>query len=119
MTARPPLAAFNLDLASDDLELAKRIAAELRESGGGLPGVRAIGLRLLARGRVQVSTNIHDPVAVRLADVVAQVRRYAPVAEAEIVGLVPEAAFEGFPADVPIRGARRHRPTIEQALRSV
>ena len=117
ITARPPLAAFNLDLDSADLELAQRIAAGLRESGGGLPGVRAIGLFLGARGRAQVSTNVHDPVAVPLADVVARVRAHATVAEAEIVGLVPEAALEGFPADVPIRG--EGRPTIEDALRSL
>lgn len=117
VTARPPLAAFNLDLDSDDLDLAQRIAAGLRESGGGLPGVRAIGLMLSARGRVQVSTNIHNPVAVPLGDVVAHVRAHATVAEAEIVGLVPEAALEGFPPDVPIRGEAR--PTIEDALRSV
>jgi glutamate formiminotransferase / 5-formyltetrahydrofolate cyclo-ligase len=50
-TARPPLLAFNVDLASDDVELAKSIAAELRESGGGPPGVRALGLYLSERGR--------------------------------------------------------------------
>src|SRR4051812_13994673 len=48
--ARPPLVAFNVDLESDDVNLAKEIAAELRESGGGLPGVRAIGLYLPSRG---------------------------------------------------------------------
>src|SRR3954447_14959636 len=42
VAARPPLIAFNVDLATDDVDLATRIAAELRESGGGLPGVRAI-----------------------------------------------------------------------------
>src|SRR5205807_818803 len=51
VTARPPLVAFNLDLASDDVELARRIAAGLRESGGGPAGVRAIGLYLHERGR--------------------------------------------------------------------
>jgi glutamate formiminotransferase len=119
VTARPPLGAFNLDLDSDDLDLAREIAAGLRESGGGLPGVRAIGLLLASRGRAQVSTNVHDPVAVPLADVVEWVRRRATVIEAEIVGLVPEAALAGFPADVPIRGAGQARPTIEDALRSL
>src|SRR5918999_5696508 len=69
-TARPPLVAFNVDLASDDLELAKNIAAELRESAGGLPGVRALGLPLAERGRVQVSTNVHDHRATPLRLVV-------------------------------------------------
>src|SRR4051812_10756957 len=60
VAARPPLIAFNVDLATDDANLARDIAAELRESGGGLPGVRAIGLYLPSRGRAQVSTNVHD-----------------------------------------------------------
>jgi glutamate formiminotransferase len=118
-TARPPLAAFNLELAQGDVALARRVAGEIRESGGGLPGVRAIGLPLPRRGRVQVSTNVHDPIAVPLAEVVAAVRARATVAAAEIVGLVPEAALSGFPADVPIRGAERGLPTIEDALRSL
>ena len=66
VTARPPLAAFNVVLEGGDEVLAREIAAELRESGGGLPGVRAIGL-LLSGGRAQVSTNVHDPLAVPLA----------------------------------------------------
>ena len=66
VTARPPLAAFNVELDSGDLEVARAVAAGLRESGGGLPGVRAIGL-LLSSGRTQVSTNVHDPLAVPLA----------------------------------------------------
>ena len=104
VTARPPLAAFNVDLDTDDVELARAIAAELRESGGGQAGVRAIGLYLPARGRAQVSFNVHDPVGVPLADLVARVRERAPVAEAELVGLAPRAAFAGFPDDVPLRG---------------
>ena len=54
--------------------LARAVAAGLRESGGGLPGVRAIGLAL-SSGRAQVSTNVHDPLAVPLAEVVERVRR--------------------------------------------
>ena len=57
--ARPPLVAYNVDLISDDLELAKRIAGELRERDGGLPKVKAIGL-LLENGDVQVSMNLTD-----------------------------------------------------------
>src|ERR1044071_7079377 len=59
VTARPPLAAVKADLDSADVEVAQSIAAGLRESGGGLVGVRAIGLAL-SSGRTQVSTNIHD-----------------------------------------------------------
>ncbi|MGI9094256.1 MAG: glutamate formimidoyltransferase [Thermoleophilaceae bacterium] len=116
--ARAPLIAFNVDLVSDDLELARRIAAEIRESGGGLPGVRAMGLYLGARGRAQVSTNVHDHLATPLRAVVEAVSRRAEVAEAELVGLAPEAALEGFPADVALRGFAPERHVIENALRS-
>jgi glutamate formiminotransferase / 5-formyltetrahydrofolate cyclo-ligase len=120
VTARPPLAAFNLELDSGDLDLARAVAAGLRESGGGLRGVRAIGLAL-SSGRTQVSTNIHDPLAVPLADVVERVRSLAaplgarPV-EAEVVGLVPAAALAGYPADPPIRGFDPTTGTIEARL---
>lgn len=120
VTARPPLAAFNVELDSGDLELARAVAAGLREAGGGLPGVRAIGLRL-SSGRAQVSTNVHDPLAVPLAAVVERVRALAaplrarPL-EAELIGLVPEGALAGYPADVPIRGFDPARHVIERRL---
>jgi glutamate formiminotransferase / 5-formyltetrahydrofolate cyclo-ligase len=120
VTARPPLAAFNVELDSADLELVRSVAAGLRESGGGLPGVRAIGLPL-SNGRTQVSTNVHDPFAVPLAEVVERVRELAapldarPL-EAEIVGLVPRAALAGYPADVPIRDFDPAIQTIERRL---
>jgi glutamate formiminotransferase len=120
VTARAPLAAFNLELDSDDADLARAVAAGLRESGGGLRGVRAIGLALPS-GRTQVSTNIHDPLAVRLADVVERVRSLAaplgakPVS-AEVVGLVPAAALAGYPAEVPIRDFDPAVQTIEARL---
>ena len=117
--ARPPLIAFNLDLASGDLELARGIAAEIREANGGLPSVRAIGLYLGQRGCAQVSTNVHDFRATPLRDVVAAVRDRAEVVEAELVGLAPEAAFRDFPEDVPIRGFSPERHLLENALRSL
>ena len=118
-TARPPLVAFNVDLDTDDVELARSVAAQIRESApGGLAGVRAIGLQLAERGRAQVSTNVHDHRATSLADVVEAVRSRAPVAEAELVGLAPRAAFDGFPADVPLRDFDPERHLIENALRS-
>jgi len=116
--ARAPLIAFNLDLAGADLALARRIAAAIRESGGGLPGVRAIGLELAERGRAQVSTNVHDHHATPLRAVVEAVRRHAEIAEAELVGLAPRAALEGFPEDVPLRGSSRDRHVLENALGS-
>jgi len=120
VTARPPLAAFNVELDSGDLELTRAVAAGLRESGGGLAGVRAIGLSL-GSGRGQVSTNVHDPLAVPLATVVERVRELAaPLGarplEAELVGLVPAAALADYPADVPMRGFDPDRHVIERRL---
>lgn len=119
VAARPPLVAFNVDLQSDDVELARRIAGEIRESGGGFPGVRAIGLQLPARGCAQVSMNVHDHTAVPLSELVAAVRKRAEVAEAGLVGLAPRAAFDGFPQDVPLRGFDPERHLIENSLRSL
>lgn len=121
VTARPPLAAFNLELAPGaTLADGTAIAAGLRESGGGPPGVRAIAIEL-GHGRIQISTNVHDPVTVPLAEVVALTARLGgplgtrPVA-AELVGLVPEAALAGWPADLSSAGGDPHRQTIEARL---
>jgi len=121
VTARAPLAAFNVELDSGDLEVARAVAAELRESGGGPPGVRAIGLPL-SSGRTQVSTNVHDPLTVPLAEVVERVRVLAePLGarplEAELIGLIPEAALAAYPEDVPIRGFDPEQDVIECRLR--
>ena len=118
VTARPPLLAFNVELAPPaTVEQARAIAAAIREGGErGLPGVRAIGLRLERQGIVQVSTNIEDLSRVNAADVVAAVRRHAEVSAAELVALAPAAALEGFPADVPLRGFRPDEQIIERAL---
>jgi glutamate formiminotransferase len=120
VTARPPLGAFNLELDSGDLDVARAVAAGLRESGGGLPGVRAIGLSLEG-GRTQISTNVHDPVATPLAAVVERARALAAplgarLLEAELVGLIPAAALVGYPEDVPIRGFDPARQTLERRL---
>ena len=123
VTARAPLAAFNVQLADATAEEATAIAARLREAGGGPPGVRAIAIEL-APGRMQISTNVHDPAFVTLGQIVDIVRRLArehgarPVA-AELVGLVPEAALDGYPDDVPIAGEDPHRRTIEARLRAL
>ncbi len=106
VAARPPLVAFNLELAPPaGLAQARAIAAALRESGPeGLPGLRAIGLTLAARGGVaQVSCNVEDHRALPLARLLAAVEGHAPVAEAELVGLAPAAAFAGWPDRVTIR----------------
>jgi glutamate formiminotransferase len=117
--ARPPLVAFNVDLVTSDLAVAKQIAAGLRESGGGMPGVRALGLYLHDRNRAQVSTNVHDHRAVPLREIVEYVRERAEVAEVELIGLAPRAAFDGFPDDVPLRGFDPERHLLEEVLRGV
>lgn len=115
VAARPPLVAFNVELAPPATAAdARRIASVIREGGAeGLPGVRAIGLGLAHRGGVaQVSTNVEDHRRVPLADLVAAVARHAPVAESELVGLAPRAAFDGWPPDLVCR----NRATVEEAL---
>jgi glutamate formiminotransferase/glutamate formiminotransferase/formiminotetrahydrofolate cyclodeaminase len=115
VAARPPLVAFNLELAAPaTVTDARAIAALIREGGGeGLPGVRALGLALPARGGVaQVTTNVEDHLAVPLARLVAAVARHARVSGCELVGLAPAAAFDGFPSSV----ALRNRRTVEDAL---
>jgi len=122
VTARPPLVAFNVELDRGDIEVARAVAAGLREAGGGPRGVRAIGL-MLSGGRAQVSTNVHDSLAVPLGVVVEQVRELAaplgarPV-EAELVGLAPAGALLDYPPDVPIRDFDPDRQLIERRLRA-
>ncbi len=92
--ARPPLVAFNLLLDTDELAAAKRIAASLRESGGGPPGVRALGFFLESRGQTQVSVNLTDCERTSLLDVVRRADELAQAAgvrvvETELVGLAP------------------------------
>lgn len=118
VTARPPLIAFNVDLATDDEDLARAIAADLRESGGGPPGVRAIGLSLPHRRRAQVSLNVHDHRAAPLRDLVAAIAERAEIAEAELVGLAPQAALDGLPSDLTLRGFDPRKHVIENALAS-
>jgi glutamate formiminotransferase len=117
VAARAPLVAFNLQLAAPaSLDDARRIAGLLREGGvEGLPGLRAIGVEL--NGAIaQVSMNVERPLELPLAEVVEAVRRHAEVTSAELVGLAPRAAFDGFPADVPLPGFDPERHLIENAL---
>jgi glutamate formiminotransferase / 5-formyltetrahydrofolate cyclo-ligase len=115
VAARRPLVAFNLELGPGATEAdARAIARAVREGGDhGLPGLRAIGLTLAARdGVAQVSCNVEDHEALPLARLVEAVERHSPVAEAELVGLAPERAFDGWPDRIPIR----NRATIEERL---
>jgi glutamate formiminotransferase len=98
--ARPPLVAFNVDLATDDVEIAREIAQRVRESSGGFPGVQALGLRLSTR--TQVSMNLLDVEQTKLHEVVAVVaaeaaKRGVELIGGELVGLMP--------ASVPVEAA--------------
>jgi glutamate formiminotransferase len=95
--ARRPLIAFNVNLASDDVEVARAIARAVRERGGGFPGVRALGLGLPRAGHAQVSMNVEDYEAAALHDILARIedeaRAYGvAVSGAELVGLMPAGA---------------------------
>ena len=94
--ARRPLIAFNVNLRGE-LGAAQRIAAVIRETGGGFAGVRALGLDLPRAGFVQVSMNVEDFRAAALHEIVARIEREAieqgaEVVGSELVGLMPAGA---------------------------
>jgi glutamate formiminotransferase len=96
--ARMPLIAYNINLATADVKIARAIAAAVRQSSGGLRYVKALGVELADRGLVQVSmnlTNYEKTPMFRVFDLVKrEAARYGvAVVESEIVGLVPEAAL--------------------------
>lgn len=99
--ARGPLIAFNVNLDSNSIAAANAIAArirKLRNSGEGMPGVRAIGVSLRSRGIVQVSVNVTRPDLVRMVEVYAFIKRAAKsrhidVLESELIGVVQESAI--------------------------
>lgn len=96
--ARQVLIAYNVNLASDRLDVARRIASAIRERDGGLPCVKALGLKLDNRGFVQVSMNLTDyertpPLAVFDRVVEEAARDGVEVLESELVGLIPAAAL--------------------------
>ena len=98
--ARMPLIAYNINLATDRLEVAKKIAAAIRFSSGGFRYVKAMGVTLADRGIVQVSINLTNyektPMLRVFEAVTREAERYGvSVLESEIVGLVPSAALVG------------------------
>jgi glutamate formiminotransferase len=95
--ARRPLIAFNVNLATGDVEVARAIAAVVREKGGGFPGVRALGLFLRGADHAQVSMNVEDYEAAALHEIIHRVEdearaRGVEVTGAELVGLMPAGA---------------------------
>jgi glutamate formiminotransferase len=118
--ARKPLIALNLNLATDDVEIAQRIAEAIRESSGGLPAVQAMGVLVTipdGRQLAQVSMNLADWEQTGIPRVVHEVRRLARQAgtdidHAELIGLAPTAALLEVTADA--LGLRGFSP--DQAL---
>ncbi|HZN12604.1 MAG TPA: glutamate formimidoyltransferase [Blastocatellia bacterium] len=97
--ARPPLIAYNVNLSTDDLGVAKRVARAVRGRDGGLQYVKALGFEIRDRGQVQVSMNLVNYEATPIFRAFEMVRREAErygvaVAGSEIVGLVPQAALD-------------------------
>jgi glutamate formiminotransferase len=98
--ARPPLIAFNIELDTADVKIAKRIAKEIRESSGGLPAIQALGFELTDPPRAQVSMNLLDTSQTSLATVWREVERRAAdagvrVLRGELIGLLPlDAALQ-------------------------
>jgi glutamate formiminotransferase len=107
--ARRPLVAYNVELETGDVDVARSIAAAVRESSGGMPGVQAIGLRLPRAQKIQVSMNVIDLDRAPVHEVYGRVVREAEargvrVAGGELVGLVPEqvlAAAREEGVDIP------------------
>jgi glutamate formiminotransferase/formiminotetrahydrofolate cyclodeaminase len=94
--ARPFLIAYNVYLTTDDVEVAKKVAAAIRHSSGGLRYLKALGM--LVGGRAQVSINLTDYTRTSLPHVVEMIRREAArygaaVHHSELVGLIPQAAL--------------------------
>jgi len=119
--ARRFLVAFNVNLASRDLSVAKAIAKAVRASGGGLPHVKAVGVDLADRGMVQVSMNLTDhrrsPVHLVLERVRAEARsRGVEVAETELYGMVPAEAMLDAAAYYLQAAAFEHSQVIELRL---
>jgi glutamate formiminotransferase len=98
--AREPLVAYNINLNSDDLRLAQKIASLIREKNGGLPHVRAIGVILKSRHLAQVSMNLTSCRETPLKAVYERVEALAAergvqILESELIGLAPKCAFAG------------------------
>ncbi len=101
--ARGFLIAYNADLETGDVEIARAIARRIRESSGGFHGVKSIGLFLASRGCAQVSMNLTDFAATPLDQVLAAIDEEAArlgtrVRSCELIGFIPRRAFEQSPA---------------------
>jgi glutamate formiminotransferase len=121
--ARPFLIAFNVNLRTRDISIARRIARAVRERDGGLPFVKALGFELHSRGLVQVSMNLVDYQQTTMVQAFAAVqheanRLRAEISGAEIVGLVPRAALDRTAAYFPLLENFRETLVLETLLES-
>jgi glutamate formiminotransferase len=98
--ARGPLVAFNANLETDDLQIAKRIAGLVRSQYSGR--VRALGLALPSRGATQVSMNVIDPAQTDIVSVIAYIEAHAHITDCELIGALP-----GYNAFESVRSALR------------
>jgi len=119
--ARPFLIAFNVNLRSKEIAIARSIARGVRERDGGLPCVKALGFELQTRGLVQVSMNLTDYEQTSIARAFAAVRDAAArlsveVAGAEIVGLLPRAALDREASYFPLLENFRETLVLETLL---
>jgi glutamate formiminotransferase len=119
--ARRPLIAFNVNLATDRVDLARQIARTVRASSGGLPALKAMGVALLERGVVQVSMNLTDYTRTSMIDAFEAVRREAErlgvsVIESELIGLAPAAALDAATAAAIGLVDYSPRRILEQAI---
>jgi len=102
--ARKPLIAFNINLNSNDIGLARAIARSIRHSSGGFSHVQALGVLLESRDIAQVSMNLADYEVTSIRTVFDAVRKQAAgkgvdILESELIGLIPRAALQGTTAD--------------------
>ncbi len=119
--ARPFLIAFNVNLKTGDIMIARRIARVVRERDGGLPFVKALAFQLRSQGVVQVSMNLTNYVQTSIGTAFDAVRTEAeklgvPVAAAEIVGLVPRAALDRNASYFPLLQNFRETLVLETLL---
>ena len=123
MGARPFLIAFNVNLRTKNISLARGIARAVRERDGGLPFVKALGFELQSRGLVQVSMNLTDYQQTTIAQAFAAVHSEATrlgveISAAEIVGLLPRAALDRSAAYFPLLENFHETVVIENLLES-
>jgi glutamate formiminotransferase len=121
--ARPFLIAFNINLRTNDIAIARSIARAVRERDGGLPFVKALGFELKSRGVVQVSMNLIDYEQTSIGQAFGAVQREAEshrvaIAGAEIVGLVPRAALDRKAAYFRLLENFRETLVLENLLES-